>query len=73
MSKQINLGAGLEHVRITERQLLDRLFCGIKKRRGESFWYAVRQATGHGSNVSIALCQEFGRDPETGERIGGAA
>jgi uncharacterized membrane-anchored protein len=69
MSATINLGSGLEHVHVTERLLLDRLFANFKRRRGQPFWLSVHAATGHGSNVSMALCREFGYCPETGKRI----
>lgn len=65
-SNIVSLGSGLEHVKITERHLLERFFLNMKRRRGVPFWVSVRDATGHGSNVCIALCREFCRDPETG-------
>jgi hypothetical protein len=68
VSTKINLGSGLEHVHVTERPLLDRLFANFKRRRGQPFWVSVHAATGHGANVSMALCREFGYDPDTGER-----
>lgn len=69
MSTKINLGSGLEHVHTTERLLLERVFANFKRRRGQPFWASIHKATGYGSNVSAALCREFGYDPETGKRI----
>lgn len=69
MSTKINLGAGLEHVHVTERLILDRVFANIKRPRGQAFWIAVHRATSYGSNVSIELCRQFGYDPDTGKRV----
>jgi hypothetical protein len=69
VSTKINLGAGLEHIHVTERWILERVFANLKRPIGRPFWTAVHRATSYGSNVSAALCREFGYDPETGKRI----
>ncbi|MEN9489609.1 MAG: hypothetical protein RJA63_58 [Pseudomonadota bacterium] len=69
MSTKINLSAGLDGIQITERSLLNRMFANLARKRGKPFWLTVHLATGHGSGVSMALCREFGYDPDTGKRV----
>lgn len=41
----------------------------VRHRNGQPLWPMVMKATGLGSNSAASLCREYGRDPNTGEKI----
>lgn len=60
---------GLAHVTISDRELLRKLIENIGEERPVNpRWVHVKDATGHGSTVSAAICRVLELDPD--ERVG---